>query len=121
MVHVHHVMTVFPDAHVATANLARFIARSKHLQEQQDQRGVGIWDADAEDAQRQKENRCDTMEGSVVEATSFLHPNMVRNRTLTDNVEWVLVEHGGREVAKDEGWPMSVLLNVWPPAELFEE
>ncbi|KAF9385223.1 hypothetical protein CPB97_005001 [Podila verticillata] len=119
MVHVHHVMSVFSDAHVATANVARFIARSKHLQEQQHQRGVGIWDADAEDAQRQKENRSDTKEGGV-EAASFLHPNMIRNRTLTDNVEWVLVEHGGKEVAKDDGWPMSVLLKVWPPVELFE-
>ncbi|KAF9293996.1 hypothetical protein BGZ74_011473, partial [Mortierella antarctica] len=39
MVHVHHVMTIFPDAHVATANLARFVARSKHLQDQQELMG----------------------------------------------------------------------------------
>ncbi|KAG0096919.1 hypothetical protein BGZ93_003772 [Podila epicladia] len=124
MVHVHHVMAIFPDAHVATANLARFVARSKHLQDQQELRGVSLWDADAEAEREQRENRGNSgqeKQGMEVQATSFLHPNMVRNKNKADNVEWVQVEQGGKEVAKDEGWPMSVLLKVWPPAELFEE
>ncbi|KAF9327391.1 hypothetical protein BG006_009278, partial [Podila minutissima] len=124
MVHVHHVMTIFPDAHVATANLARFVARSKHLRDQQELMGVSLWDADAEAEREQRENSGSSgkeRQAMKAQATSLLHPNMVRNKNKADNVEWVQIEQGGKEVAKDEGWPMSVLLKVWPPVELFEE
>ncbi|KAG0347608.1 hypothetical protein BG004_007369 [Podila humilis] len=130
MVHVHHVMAIFPDAHLATLNLARFIARSKHLQEQQALHGISLRDADAVAEQIQNENRA-TFGGDFKKEKKirnsridniplFLRPDMVRNKT-ADDVEWVTIEQDGQEFPKDEGWSLDMLKKTWPPVELHED
>ncbi|KAG0028718.1 hypothetical protein BGZ81_004484 [Podila clonocystis] len=44
---------------------------------------------------------------------AFIQTNMVSDRSTEDGVEWVLVEQNGKEMAGDEGWPISALIRSW--------
>ncbi|KAG0295741.1 hypothetical protein BGZ96_011089 [Linnemannia gamsii] len=98
-VHVHQVFSILEAAKTGLRNLARFIERSRLHRDAEE----GIIS--------QKE---------LQEAESrYLWLGLVKNKAV-DNVEWVVVEPNGRESAKDEGWPMTVLSKVWPSNELLE-
>ncbi|KAF9429895.1 hypothetical protein BGZ94_009084 [Podila epigama] len=133
MIHVHHAMSFLPEAHVAATNIARFIHRSKHLQQkilktqQEDATEITVAQADTQLALEQKEqeqqqeqqyhqHKDEIKAPHKMYTPLFMRPGMTRNK-MPDNVEWVLVKKDGKEVAKDEGWPMSVLLKAWPKVE----
>ncbi|KAF9204051.1 hypothetical protein BGZ49_005737 [Haplosporangium sp. Z 27] len=90
MTHVHHVFSLLKLSKVATKNISRFIERSKHLR--------------------------DVEEGVVAkdETTLKEYKDMIKTRG-PDGVEWIMIDQDGNEEAKDEGWPMNVLLSIWPP------
>ncbi|KAF9997578.1 hypothetical protein BGZ80_010417 [Entomortierella chlamydospora] len=95
MVHVHHVLSRLKLSRIATRNISRFIERSKHFR--------------------------DVEEGAVPkdEYRQFDYKDMVKARA-ADGVEWVMVDQDGMEEAKDEGWPMNVLIKSWPPSYIPE-
>lgn len=95
--HVHQVFSILEAAKTGVKNLARFIERSRLHRDAEE----GIIS--------QKE---------LQEAESR-YLGLVKNKAV-DNVEWVVVEPNGKESAKDEGWPMTVLSKVWPLNELIE-
>ncbi|KAG0210238.1 hypothetical protein BGX33_005019 [Mortierella sp. NVP41] len=97
MVHVHQVFSVLEAARTGLKNLARFVERSRLLRDVEE----GLLSQKEFD---EIENR---------------YPNLVKDKS-ADNVEWVVVEADGKEMAKDEGWPMTILAKVWPVNELIE-
>lgn len=98
-VHVHQVFSILEAARTGLKNLARFIERSRLIR-------------DAE------EGTISQKEFHEVESR-YLGLGLIKDKSV-DNVEWVVVEADGRESAKDEGWPMTVLSKVWPLNEHIE-
>lgn len=95
MTHVHHVFPLLESSRVASRNIARFIERSRRSRD---------------------------VEEGVITAEEFeqkdraLYKAMLHTKS-ADNVEWVAVGPKGKEEGKNDGWPMHVLLSVWPPNE----
>ncbi|KAF9364093.1 hypothetical protein BGX34_002546 [Mortierella sp. NVP85] len=94
-VHVHHTFTFLEPARLASRNIARFIERSRRARDVEE----GL--LSAEESERMDRN---------------LYKGMVHRKS-ADNVEWVTVDLQGKEEAKDDGWPMNILLRSWPPNE----
>ncbi|KAF9112090.1 hypothetical protein BGX27_004008 [Mortierella sp. AM989] len=90
MTHVHHVFSMLKLSKVATMNVSRFIERSRRLRD------------------------IEQCVASKVEYEQVDYKDMVKDKA-ADGVEWVMVDQNGKEEAKDEGWPMSVLIETWPP------
>ncbi|KAG0217247.1 hypothetical protein BGX31_000303 [Mortierella sp. GBA43] len=93
MVHVHHVFSHLESSRVALRNIARFIERSRRARDVEE----GL--ISVEESERKDR---------------ILYKNMAQTKS-ADNVEWVMVDGKGKEESKDDGWPMNVLLRVWPP------
>ncbi|KAF9572891.1 hypothetical protein EC968_009375 [Mortierella alpina] len=101
MIHVHQVFSIVGAAQTASKNLARFIERSKSYRDA------------TEDVSETIQRQYVTLENS------YKASGMVQHKSL-DGVEWVVVGDGGKEGAKDEGWPLAVLAKTWPPNQLKE-
>lgn len=101
MVHVHQVFSILGAAQSASKNLARFIERSKSYRNA------------AEDISETVQRHYVTLQ------SEYRASGMVQHKSL-DGVEWVAVGDGGKEEARDEGWPLALLAKTWPPNELKE-
>ncbi|KAF9145394.1 hypothetical protein BG015_011908 [Linnemannia schmuckeri] len=98
-VHVHQVFSILEAAKTGLKNLARFIERSRLIRDAEE--GI-ISQKEFQEVERR-----------------YLGLGLIKDKSV-DNVEWVVVEANGKESAKDEGWPMTVLSKVWPLNELIE-
>ncbi|KAG0205441.1 hypothetical protein BGX28_002971 [Mortierella sp. GBA30] len=126
MVHVHQMLSMFEAARVATKNMARFLKRSRYLQEEEEDpktssrsfasllRKIPVSD---QLGTEQQNGKTQLEENSIVdeeELPAFLLPSMVTEKSAADKVEWVMVEQNGKEYAGDEGVDLDVLINSWP-------
>ncbi|KAF9957602.1 hypothetical protein BGZ72_001641 [Mortierella alpina] len=101
MVHVHHVFSILEAAQIASKKLARFIERSRAYRDA------------AEDVSATIQRHYVTLENDHRNAGMVQHKSK-------DGVEWVTVAEGGKEEARDEGWPLALLAKTWPANELKE-
>ncbi|KAF9136188.1 hypothetical protein BGW39_005570 [Mortierella sp. 14UC] len=147
MVHVHQVLPLlFKSARIAIDNLARFIERSRYIRDEQERsflptgathsksssplktspvtpprtfaavlRKVPVRESNDNDEKDGKEEAAEDPKVAVVPA--FMQPTMARGKSAEDGVEWVVVEQNGRETVGDEGTPIGVLVQAWPPRQ----
>lgn len=130
MVHVHQYMFfLFESGSVACKNLARFIERSHHHREEVEHKAAiaqgktcGSEPERSYAAVLRKTSVRDQTKGNENQdqhhhhhrtgyeyEPAYLSPKMVRTKSQSDGVEWVLVQQNGDEAAGDEGVPLSAL------------
>ncbi|ORZ05727.1 hypothetical protein BCR41DRAFT_176625 [Lobosporangium transversale] len=130
MVHVHHVFSVLEFAAVARRNIARFIDRSRHYRDFEE----GNEESKGNRAQETETGGSNDNSNSINDSKNaqraialqkverkYVSLGMVNHKSTVDGVEWVALDYPNKEVAKDEGWPMSVLTKSWPPNDTHEE
>lgn len=109
MVHVHQLLSVlFTSSRIATRNLARFVERSRYIRDERER------EPESYASVLRRESTRDAKKSEPKVVPTFMTTNMVSERSREDGVEWVLVEQNGKEMAGDEGWPLSVLIRSWP-------
>lgn len=121
MVHVHQLLSIlFTSSHIATRNLARFVERSRYLRDEREReqadaaaRANAVRESYAS-VLRKVSNKKDEKPEEPKVVPAFMQTNMVSDRSPEDGVEWVLVEQNGKEMAGDEGLPISALIRSWP-------
>ncbi|KAG0031780.1 hypothetical protein BGZ81_000550, partial [Podila clonocystis] len=121
MVHVHQLLSIlFTSSRIATRNLARFVERSRYVRDKREReqaeaaaRANAVRESYASVLRKVSIKKDDKPQASNV-LPAFMRTNMVSDRSPKDGVEWVLVEQNGKEMAGDEGCPISELIKSWP-------
>jgi hypothetical protein len=118
MVHVHQIFYLFfESSRNASKNLARFIERSLHhrSEEEKAHRHNGETDPNRSYASAvlRKPPVQDQRPANEDYVPAFQAATMVKEKSASDGVEWVLVRQNGLERAGDEGVPLETLIQAW--------
>ncbi|KAF9355897.1 hypothetical protein BGX34_010194 [Mortierella sp. NVP85] len=118
MVHVHQIFYLFfESSRIASKNLARFVERSLHhrSEEEKAHRHNGETDPNRSyaNAVLRKPPVQDQRPANEDYVPAFMAATMVKEKSASDGVEWVLVRQSGRELAGDEGVPLETLIQSW--------
>ncbi|KAG0254776.1 hypothetical protein DFQ27_006621 [Actinomortierella ambigua] len=133
-VHVHHILEHLSMTTYATNNIVRFVLRVQQARREREQllidsatkgqHGGTLSRLSAKQQQQHQHQQSSPLNGSKANEADpedqplppvrILSSSAKTKDSSDDNVEWIVVGKGGLEIAKNEGWPVTVLKNCWP-------